>query len=72
MSNVLILSRKPILKKEEEKALARDNVQVTALTNCGRDLSKNIDGDYDYILLDNALGSTDIYQVRRVGVLSGK
>jgi DNA-binding response OmpR family regulator len=72
MSNVLILSCKQILKKEEEEALARDNVQVTALTNYSRDLSKNINGDYDYILLDNALGSTDIYQVRRVGIISSR
>jgi len=72
MSNVLILSCKPILKKEEEEALARDNVQVTTLTNYNRDMSKNINGDYDYILLDNALGSTDIYQVRRAGIISGK
>lgn len=72
MSNVLILSCKPILNKEEEEALARDNVRVTALTNYDRDMSKNITGDYDYILLDNALGSTDIYQVRRVGIISGK
>lgn len=71
MSNVLILACKPTLKKEEEEALARDNVQVTALTNYSPDLSKNINGDYDYILLDNALGSTDIYQVRRFGVIGG-
>lgn len=72
MSNILIISCRPILKKEEEEALARDNVRVTAFTNYSPDLSRNINGDYDYILLDNALGSTDIYQVRRVGVIGGK
>ena len=72
MSNVLILSCKPILKKEEEEALAKDNVQVTTLANYSKDMTKNINGDYDYILLDNALGSTDIYQVRLVGIIGGK
>ena len=38
MSNVLILSCKSILKKEEEEALARDNVQVTTLTNYNQDM----------------------------------
>ena len=69
MSNVLILSDKPILKKEEEEALAKDNVQVTALLNNSSDLWKNINGVFDYILLGNALGGTDIYQVHRVGTL---
>ena len=72
MSNILILSHKKILKKEEEEALYRDNVRVTALANYDRNLSKSIVGDYDYILLDNALGATDIYQVRRVGSISSK
>ena len=72
MSNIMILSHKKILEKEEEEALYRDNVRVTALTNYDKDLSKSIIGDYDYILLDNALGSTDIYEVRRVGNISGK
>lgn len=72
MSNILILSHKNILKKEEEEALSRDNVRVTALAHYDKDSSKNITGDYDYILLDNALGSTDIYQVRRVGSISSK
>ena len=72
MSNILILSHKKILKKEEEEALFRGNVRVTALVNYDKDLSKSIIGDYDYILLDNALGSTDIYQVQRVGSISGK
>ena len=72
MSNVLILSCKPILEKEEVEALARDNVQVTTLTDYNQDMSKNINGDYDYILLGNAVGSTDIYQVRRVGIIGGK
>jgi DNA-binding response OmpR family regulator len=72
MSKVLILSHKKILKKEEEEALSRDNVRVTALANYDKNLSKSIIGDYDYILLDNALGSTDIYQVRRVGSIRGK
>ena len=39
MSNVLILSCKSILKKEEEEALARDNVQVTTLTNYNQDVT---------------------------------
>lgn len=72
MSNVLILSCQPILKKEEEEALAKDNVRVTTLTNYNQDMSKEINGDYDYILLGNALGSTDIYKVRHVGIISGK
>ncbi len=72
MSNVLILSSKSFLNKAEEEALAKDNVRVTKLTNYNKKLSKKIEGDYDYILLDNALGTTDIYQVRRVGNISGK
>ena len=72
MSNVLILSSKSILNKAEEEALAKDNVRVTNLTNYDKNLSKKIDGDYDYILLGNALGTTDIYRVRRVGNISGK
>jgi hypothetical protein len=72
MSSVLILSHKKILKKEEAEALSRDNIRITALAHYDKDTSKNIIGDYDYILLDNALGSTDIYQVRRVGSISGK
>jgi hypothetical protein len=69
MSNVLILSGKPILKKEEEEALAKDNVWVTALLNNSEDIWKNIHGDFDYILLGNALGGTNIYQVNRVGTV---
>jgi hypothetical protein len=69
MSNVLILSGKPVLRKEEEEALAKDNVQVTALLNNSKDLWKNINRDFDYILLGNALGGTDIYQVHRVGTV---
>jgi DNA-binding response OmpR family regulator len=72
MSNILILSRKQILKKEEEEALSRDNVRVTTLEDYDTGLSRGVTGDYDYILLDNALGSTDIYRVRRVGSLSGR
>jgi len=72
VSNVLILSSKSFLNKAEEEALAKDNVRVTKLTNYNKKLSKKIEGDYDYILLDNALGTTDIYQVRRVGNISGK
>ena len=69
MSNVLILSGKPIFKKEEEEALAKDNVWVTALLNNSEDIWKNIHGDFDYILLVNALGGTNIYQVHRVGTV---
>ena len=69
MSNILILSGKPILKREEEEALAKDNVQVTALLNNVKDIWKNISGDFDYILLDNASGGTYIYQVHRVGTV---
>jgi len=72
VSNVLILSSKSFLNKAEEEALAKDNVRVTKLTNYNKKISKKIEGDYDYILLDNALGTTDIYQVRRVGNISGK
>ena len=53
MSSVLILFQK-ILKKEEEEALSRENVRVTALANYNKNLSERIVGDYDYILLYNA------------------
>jgi CheY-like chemotaxis protein len=65
MSKVLILSGKPILSKREEEALAKDNVQVTTLTDCCEDLQENINEDYDLFILNNNLRGVDIHQMCR-------
>ncbi len=65
MSNVLILSGKPVLEKKEEESLAKDNIQVTALSNFSEDLQMPTIGDFNLIVLNNNLRGVDIYPVCR-------
>lgn len=65
MSNVLILSAKPIFRTKEAEALARDNIQITALSDYSEDFWKTVNGDFDLIIINDDLPSVDINQVCR-------
>ena len=65
MSNVLILSAKPIFGTKEAEALAKDNIRITALSDYSEDFWKTSNGDFDLIIINDDLPGVDIYQVCR-------
>jgi len=59
MSKVLILSRKPILSRKSAKGLAKAGVRVREASKYKEDLWKNIGGDYDIVVVDEAIFGGD-------------
>jgi CheY-like chemotaxis protein len=62
MSKALILSEKPLLTTKEEKALAAENVQLTASSKFHEALLNNGHGNFDVIVVDDSLRGADLYE----------
>jgi DNA-binding NarL/FixJ family response regulator len=59
MSKVLILSKKPLLSRKSVKALAKAGVRVREASKYKEDLWKNAGGDYDIVVVDEAVFGGD-------------
>jgi DNA-binding NarL/FixJ family response regulator len=60
MSNVLILSDKPLLSRKEEKVLAAANAQVVTSSKFNENLLNNGHGNFDIIVIDDTLRGVDL------------